>query len=128
MNALDTVASMVPSTMKVQGLLDAAALLDIDPNDAGWSWSSELTPLQSIIGELVSIDDPQLPISCEIRFPGESWKCLIGQARRPAQARPQRRRKPAQPQGRDSGCRPDSRALPPVAPPPKPLNCSTACP
>lgn len=88
MNALDTVAGMVPSTMRVQGLLDASALLDIDPNDAGWSWSSTLTPLQTIIRELVSIDDVQLPASCEIRFPGETYKCLIGQYRMPLLSTP----------------------------------------
>lgn len=47
MNALDSVAAMVPPGLEVQGLLDAAALLNVNPQDNGWQWGPLLEPLQA---------------------------------------------------------------------------------
>jgi hypothetical protein len=81
MNNLEAVASMVPAGIQVQGMLDAAALLDIAPT--GWSWSSQLEPLQSLIAENVAFTNPVFPATCTDKYPGETWKCLIGQYRMP---------------------------------------------
>jgi hypothetical protein len=81
MNNLEAVAAMTPAGIQVQGMLDAAALLDIAPS--GWSWSSLLEPLQSLIAEVAAFINPVFPATCADRFPGETWKCLIGQYRMP---------------------------------------------
>jgi hypothetical protein len=78
---VDAVAAQVPPTVTVQGLLDAAALLDIQPT--GWEWSSQLTPLQSLIADVAATINPVFPPACAASFPGEAWKCLIGQYRMP---------------------------------------------
>lgn len=83
MNALDRVAEMTPASLKVQGLLDAAALVDIDPADNGWSWASQLQPLQTLIASVMSFVNPQLPPTCVDQFPGEEWKCMWGSYRLP---------------------------------------------
>ena len=82
--ALDTVAQLATAAgVEVQGLLDAAALVDIDPANGGWSWSSQLTPLQTLIGEVTALVNPQLPASCTSQFQGQEWKCAFGQYRLP---------------------------------------------
>lgn len=83
MNALDSVAAAAPAGVKVQGLLDAAALVDVNPADGGWSWSSQLTPLQTLFAEVAALVNPQLPPACETQFPGEVWKCMWGSYRLP---------------------------------------------
>lgn len=83
MNALDEVAQMVPPGMRVQGLLDAAALVDINPDDNGYSWASQLQPLQTLVADVMGFVNPQLPQSCLDQFPGESWKCMWGSYRLP---------------------------------------------
>jgi hypothetical protein len=82
MNNLDAVTRMVPPGVQVQGLLDAAALVDIDPT--GWGWSPDLVPLQSMISQLVGVVAPIFDASCAARYSGaEAWKCLMGQYRMP---------------------------------------------
>ena len=82
MNSLDAVAAMVPSTIRVQGLLDAAALVDIAPT--GWGWSPDLVPLQQLISELVGVITPTFDYNCAAQYSGsEAWKCLFGQYRFP---------------------------------------------
>ena len=41
---LEAVALMVPPNVQVKGLLDGAALLNVQP--AGWAWSPTLQPIQ----------------------------------------------------------------------------------
>lgn len=67
----------------MQGLLDAAALVDISPADNGFSWASQLQPLQSLVADVMAVVNPQLPASCLALFPGESWKCMWGSYRLP---------------------------------------------
>lgn len=88
MNALDTVAAMVPAGLKVQGLLDAAALLNVWPEHNGWPWSPLLEPLQNLTAQLLAFDNPQLPASCLERFPDAHWKCTWGSFRLPLLSTP----------------------------------------
>ncbi len=81
MNNMDAVAAQLPPGITMKGFLDAAALLDIQPT--GWSWSNELIPLQTLIQEVTSFIAPVFPSYCQTEFPGEEWKCLIGQYRMP---------------------------------------------
>ena len=82
MNNLEAVAAQVPPTVTVRGFLDAAALLDIQP--AGWPWSPDLEPLQSLVQQLTALVNPVLPDYCTTTFgPGEQFKCFIGQYRMP---------------------------------------------
>lgn len=53
MNAIDVVAQMTPPGLQVQGLLDAAALVDIDPADNGFSWAGQLQTLQSLVADVM---------------------------------------------------------------------------
>ena len=77
MNNLDAVAAMVPPTVRIQGFLDAAALVDIDP--AGWPWSPDLLPLQSLVAAMVAAVQPTFDSECADRYQGtEAWKCLWG--------------------------------------------------
>ena len=76
MNNLDKVAEVAPPGMRVQGLLDAAALVDIYPAGNGWSWSNDLTPLQTLVGAVAALVNPVLPASCTARYPGAEWKCM----------------------------------------------------
>lgn len=69
---------------QVQGLLDAAALLDINPAGNGWAWSNELIPLQTNTASLIAFDNPQFPSSCTAQYSGsEAWKCIWGSYRLP---------------------------------------------
>ncbi len=81
MNNLESVAAQLPPTVTLHGMLDAAALLDIAPT--GWAWSPLLEPLQSLIAKVVAFTNPVFPAACTDAFPGETWKCLIGQYRMP---------------------------------------------
>lgn len=73
--------ALLPPGLEYQNLLDGAALLDIQP--AGWPWSAELETLQDLMADLASFSEPQFPAYCTTYFPGEEWKCLIGQYRMP---------------------------------------------
>jgi hypothetical protein len=81
MNNLETVANMLPPTVQLRGFFDGAALLDIQPR--GWDWSPDLESLQSLMAEMLAITRPVFPSYCETSFPGNLWKCLIGQYRMP---------------------------------------------
>jgi hypothetical protein len=81
MNNIEAVAALLPAGLEYRNLLDGAALLDITPS--GWSFSSELETLQSLMADLASISAPQFPAYCATAFPGEEYKCLLGQYRMP---------------------------------------------
>ena len=81
MNWLDTVPSMVPHGVTVSGFLDGAALLNIQPR--GWDWSPYLEPLPSLVANMTVLASSVFPSYCKHSFPGEEWKCLIGQFRMP---------------------------------------------
>jgi hypothetical protein len=81
MNNIEAVAALLPSGLEYSNLLDGAALLDITPS--GWSWSSELETLQSLMADLASFSIPQFPDYCATAFPGAEYKCLLGQYRMP---------------------------------------------
>ena len=82
MNNVDAVAAMAPPGLEVQGLLDAASLVDIRP--AAWPFSNDLVPLQTLISELVAAIKPTFEPSCAAKYSGVSaWKCLLGQYRMP---------------------------------------------
>ena len=75
-------AAQLPPNVAVKGFLDAAALLNIQPT--GWEWSSQLETLQSLVAKVAANINPVFPSYCAANFPGEEWKCLIGQVRRPS--------------------------------------------
>jgi hypothetical protein len=80
MNNLDAVAAMAPKGLQVQGLLDAASLIDIRPT--AWPFSNDLIPLQTLISELVAVVKPTFEPVCATKYTGVSaWKCLLGQYR-----------------------------------------------
>jgi hypothetical protein len=79
MNWLEVIPSLVPAGVQVAGFLDGAGLLDIQPR--GWKWSSELETLPSLIAELSAFSAPVYPAYCATLFPGQAWKCMIGQVR-----------------------------------------------
>ena len=82
MNNLDAVAAMAPPGLQVQGLLDAASLIDIRPS--AWPFSNELLPLQTQIAALVNAINPTFEPNCAARYTGAAaWKCLLGQYRMP---------------------------------------------
>jgi hypothetical protein len=82
MNNLDAVAAQVPASMQVQGLLDAASLVDVRP--AGWAFSNDVIPLQTLMAELVAAITPVFAPTCAARHNGAgAWKCLLGQYRMP---------------------------------------------
>jgi hypothetical protein len=81
MNNIEAVAALLPSGLDYSNLLDGAALLDITPS--GWSWSSELETLQSLMADLASFSNPQFPDYCATAFPGAEYNCLLGQYRMP---------------------------------------------
>jgi len=87
MNNLDAVAAQVPPTVRVRGLLDASALVDIAPT--GWGWSPDLVPLQTLVAELVAAVAPTFDDTCLARYSGSNaWMCLWGQYRMPLLATP----------------------------------------
>jgi hypothetical protein len=78
---MDSVAAQLPPNVAVKGFLDAAALLNIQPT--GWEWSTQLETLQSLVAKVAANIGPVFPSYCATNFPGEEWKCLIGQYRMP---------------------------------------------
>ena len=81
---LDTVAAVAgESGVSVKGFLDAAALVDIYPT--GWPWSPDLTPLQTLIAELVTLLQPPLASACVTKgYIGDhAWKCFFSAYRLP---------------------------------------------
>ena len=72
---------MMPSTVQTWGFLDGAGLLDIQPR--GWNWRHELETLQSLMSSMLGFTQPVFPAYCAQLFPGELYKCLIGQYRMP---------------------------------------------
>jgi hypothetical protein len=81
MNNLEAVAAMVPPTVEVRGFLDGAGLLDIAPR--GWKWSPWLESLQSLMKNMTEFTQPVFAPYCAENFPGNEWRCLIGQYRMP---------------------------------------------
>lgn len=85
MSNLDLVAEQVKSLtfpVEVMGLLDAAALVDVYP--AGWPWSPDLLPLQTLMSWLVEVIDPVFPADCVALYSGsDSWKCMWSSYRLP---------------------------------------------
>jgi hypothetical protein len=81
MNNIEAVAAMMPATVQTWGFLDGAGLLDIQPR--GWNWRPELETLQSLMASMLGFTQPIFPAYCSQLFPGELYKCLIGQYRMP---------------------------------------------
>jgi len=81
MNNIEAVHAMMPSTVQTWAFLDGAGLLDIQPR--GWNWRPDLETLQSLMTSMLSFTNPQFPAYCAQLFPGELYKCLIGQHRMP---------------------------------------------
>ena len=82
MNNLEAVSRLVPPTVQVNGFLDGAALLDIQPR--GWTWSSELETLQSLMHNMSQFTNPVFEPYCAQQFGKDAlWKCWIGQYRLP---------------------------------------------
>jgi hypothetical protein len=71
----------MPGNVQTWGFLDGAALLDIQPK--GWKWSPELEPLQTLMANMSAFTVPQFPAYCATLFPGEEYKCWLGQYRMP---------------------------------------------
>jgi len=86
---LDVIAdSCAALGIEVRGLLDAAALVDIYPT--GWPWSPDLTPLQTLMAQLVALLRPPLPEACvRAGLAGDAtWKCFFSAYRMPLLATP----------------------------------------
>lgn len=84
MNNLDAVAMQAAGYgVTTYGFLDAAALVDIDP--AGWPWSRDLIPLQTLMSWLVGLLQPSFPPACTAAgYVGIlAWKCLWSSYRMP---------------------------------------------
>jgi len=82
MNNLDAVVDLVqPLGLQVQGFLDGAGLLDIQPR--GWKWSPWLETLQQLMANMTTFTQPVFPSYCAKHFPGKEWRCLLGQYRMP---------------------------------------------
>ena len=81
MNNLDAISALVPASMKVQGFLDAAALVDIYPQ--AWPWSDDLEPLQTLVGQMVAMVGSTFPPECPWAGGEDQWRCLWGQYRLP---------------------------------------------
>ena len=79
LNNIETVASLLPASVELQGFFDGAALLDIEPR--GWDWSPDLESLQLLMANMSAFTAPVFPEYCDTLFPGEVWKCWFGQAR-----------------------------------------------
>ena len=78
---IEAVAAMLPASVQLRGFFDGAALLDIHPR--GWAWSADLEPLQLLMANMSAFTDPAFPSYCAARFPGETYKCWLGQYRMP---------------------------------------------
>jgi hypothetical protein len=79
MNNIEAVAALLPPGLQMWAFLDGAALLDIQPR--GWSWRPELETLQTLMANMTAFTQPVFQPYCAALFPGEEWKCLIGQVR-----------------------------------------------
>ena len=68
---LDTVAAAVPSNVQVQGLLDAAAWVDVEPI------VPNMLSLQMMTQDLYGFTSPPVPSDCAAQYSGsEAWKCV----------------------------------------------------
>ena len=68
---LDAVAAAVPSNVRVQGLLDAAAWVDVQPI------IPNMLTLQQMTQDLYSFTAPPIPAQCAARYQGaDAWMCL----------------------------------------------------
>ena len=82
MTHLDTITSIVPSTVKVRGFLDSPLWLDypsFNSSFGGFPLETQkayeyygLTPSSAVVGA-----------ECAAKYQGEEWKCLFGQYRMP---------------------------------------------
>jgi len=68
---LDAVAAAVPSNVKVQGLLDAAAWVDVQPI------IPDMLTLQQMTEDLYGFTAPPIPAECAAQYTGaDAWRCL----------------------------------------------------
>ena len=68
---LDAVAAAVPSNVRVQGLLDAAAWVDVQPI------IPNMLTLQQMTQDLYGFTAPPIPAECAARYQGaDAWMCL----------------------------------------------------
>ena len=68
---LDAVAAQVPDNVQVQGMLDAAAWVDVQPI------IPDMLTLQQMTEDLFGFTSPPIPADCAAVYTGaEAWKCL----------------------------------------------------
>ena len=68
---LDAVAAQVPSNVRVQGLLDAAAWVDVQPIIPG------MLTLQEMTQDLYTFTSPPVPADCAAKYSGSNaWMCV----------------------------------------------------
>ena len=79
MAAVDTVAAMLPSTIKYRGMIDAAAWVDIPPPP----WENGLLSLQEMTQDVYAFSNPPLGNCASVYTGGDAWKCLWASYRMP---------------------------------------------
>jgi hypothetical protein len=67
---LDVVSAAVPANVRVQGLLDAAAWVDVQPI------IPNMLTLQQMTQDLYGFTEPPIPADCAAQYPSDRWKCL----------------------------------------------------
>ena len=67
---LDAVAAIAPANVQVQGLLDAAAWVDVQPI------IPNMLTLQDMTQDLYGFTSPPIPADCAAAYPGNEWQCL----------------------------------------------------
>jgi hypothetical protein len=68
---LDAVAEIAPANVQVQGLLDAAAWVDIQPIIPG------MLTLQQMTQDLFAFTTPPIPAACAAQYTGaDAWMCV----------------------------------------------------
>ena len=68
---LDAVAAAAPSNVHVQGLLDAAAWVDVQPI------IPNMLTLQQMTQDLYGFTSPPIPAECAAQYSGgDEWRCL----------------------------------------------------
>jgi hypothetical protein len=71
LNNLDAVAAAAPANVQVQGLLDAAAWVDVQPI------IPNMLTLQQMTQDLYGFTSPPIPAACAAQYSGaDAWQCL----------------------------------------------------
>lgn len=80
MVTLDNVASMLPTGVRVRGLLDSGLWLDETPLDPTAQLSLQE---QTQMAQQLYVAQSVIPAGCASAYPGEEWHCIYGQYRMP---------------------------------------------